>query len=105
MKKFTGRVTAIAAVTALTAACFSTTAFAYGEMDVSSSTFKSDTDSSTSFQTWRDTIWQNEKSDSGKVALTPGSTEKDLNFAWYSQVKCTPAVKCGKMDRRACKSI
>lgn len=56
MKKFTGRVTAIAAVTALTAACFSTTAFAYGEMDVSSSTFKSDTDSSTSFQTWRDTI-------------------------------------------------
>lgn len=96
MKKFTGRVTAIAAVTALTAACFSTTAFAYGEMDVSSSTFKSDTDSSTSFQTWRDTIWQNEKSDSGKVALTPGSTEKDLNFAWYSQVKGTPAVKVWK---------
>lgn len=101
MKKFTGRVTAIAAVTALTAACFSTTAFAYGEMDVSSSTFKSDTDSSTSFQTWRDTIWQNEKSDSGKVALTPGSTEKDLNFAWYSQVKGTPAVKVWKDGQKS----
>lgn len=34
MKKFTGRVTAIAAVTALTAACFPTTAFAYGEMSI-----------------------------------------------------------------------
>lgn len=34
MKKFTGRVTAIVAVTALTAACFPTTAFAYGEMSI-----------------------------------------------------------------------
>lgn len=101
MKKFTGRVTAIAAVTALTAACFPTTAFAYGEMDVSSSTFKSDTDNSTSFQTWRDTTWQNEKSDSGKVALTPGSTEKDLNFAWYSQAKGTPAVKVWKDGQKS----
>lgn len=35
------------------------------------------------------------------MALTPGSTEKDLNFAWYSQVKGTPAVKVWKDGQKS----
>lgn len=70
-----------------------------GEVDVSTSTFKSDTDNSEAFQTWRDTIWSTEKADSGKIALTPGETERDLNFAWYSETAGTPAVKIWKQGQ------
>ncbi|MDD3219265.1 MAG: S-layer homology domain-containing protein [Lachnospiraceae bacterium] len=34
--------------------------------------------------------------DAGKIILTPGVNETELNFAWYSQTKGTPAVKMGK---------
>ena len=69
-----------------------------GEVDVSTSTFKADTDNSAAFQTWRDGVWSTEKADSGKIALTPGKTEKDLNFAWYSEKgdsDATPVVHFG----------
>lgn len=70
-----------------------------GEVDVSTSTFKSDTDNSEAFQTWRDNIWVTEKADSARIALTPGETERDLNFAWYSETAGTPAVKIWKKSQ------
>lgn len=96
MKKLAKKVTTFVTASALAVSCLPMTALAYGEYDVSESTFKSDTDSSTAFQTWRDTIWSSSKADSGKIALTPGATEKDLNFAWYSENKGTPAVRVWK---------
>ncbi|MCI5731384.1 MAG: metallophosphoesterase family protein, partial [Eubacterium sp.] len=46
---------------------------------------------------WKENTWTGKESnDSGKIVLTPGATEKDLNFAWYSLTKGTPAVKVGK---------
>ena len=101
MKKLAKRVTTFAAVSALAVSSLPMTALAYGEYDVSKSTFKSDTDKSTEFQTWRDTIWSSAKSDSGKIALTPGKTEKDLNFAWYSKNKGTPAVRVWKDGQKS----
>ncbi|MDD7391052.1 MAG: metallophosphoesterase family protein [Lachnospiraceae bacterium] len=76
-----------------------------GEVDVSTSTFKSDTDNSADFQAWRDGIWSTEKADSGKIALTPGETEKDLNFAWYSEEAGTPAVRIWKKNQEKKASI
>ncbi|MGN0292387.1 MAG: metallophosphoesterase [Lachnospiraceae bacterium] len=76
-----------------------------GEVDVSTSTFKTDTDNSAAFQTWRDTVWSTEKADSGKIALTPGKTEKDLNFAWYSETSGTPAVRIWKKNQEKKASI
>lgn len=105
MKKYFKQVTALAAMTALTVASIPTSVFAYGEKDVNESTFKSDTDNSTEFQNWKNNTWKSEKSDSGKVALTPGKTEKDLNFAWYSQKKGTPAVKVWKDGQKGSAKI
>ena len=36
--------------------------------------------------------------DSGKIVLTPGATEKDLNFCWYSKTKGLAKVKLGKKE-------
>ena len=74
-------------------------AFAYGEADVSQSTFKQDTDNSADFQNWLSNVWQGgEKAyaQTENVALTPGSDAADLNFSWYSAGKGTPAVKVWK---------
>ena len=74
-------------------------AFAYGEADVSQSTFKQDTDNSADFQKWLSNVWQGgEKAyaQTENVALTPGSDAADLNFSWYSAGKGTPAVKVWK---------
>ena len=47
--------------------------------------------SSTEYQNWYADEWDNkEETDSGKVALTPGENENDLNFAWYSTNFGTP---------------
>lgn len=68
--------------------------YAYGEeVDVSTSTFKQDTDDSADYQSWLADTWSTEKADSGKIALTPGRTENDLNFAWYSMTTGIPAVR------------
>lgn len=37
--------------------------------------------------------------DSGKIVLTPGATEKDLNFCWYSKTKGLAKVKLGKKNQ------
>ncbi|MDO5411034.1 MAG: metallophosphoesterase family protein [Lachnospiraceae bacterium] len=71
-----------------------------GEVDVRESTFKDDTEASKAFQDWKNGIWQTEKADSGKIALTPGAEETDLNFAWYSKEAGTPAVKIWKKNQK-----
>lgn len=54
----------------------------------------STTDTSDSgYQNWKSNVWDQESIDSGKAILTPGATQNDLNIAWYSQSKGTPAVK------------
>ncbi len=48
------------------------------------------------YQKWYDTKWNQQESgemDSGKIVLTPGKDEKDLNFAWYSEETGTPQVR------------
>lgn len=69
---------------------------AYGET-TESSTLVSDTKAVSDYQTWKTDTWTGKESnDSAKIVLTPGATEKDLNFAWYSLEKGSPAVKIGK---------
>lgn len=51
------------------------------------------------YQNWYDTEWNNQEKgemDTGKVVLTPGKNERDLNFAWYSETKGTPQIKISK---------
>ena len=74
-------------------------AFAYGEENVSGSTFKQDTDNSADFQNWLSNVWQggeNAYAQTENVALTPGTNASALNFSWYSEGKGTPAVKVWK---------
>ena len=74
-------------------------AFAYGEYDVNSSTFKSDTDNSSDFQSWLGSVWQggeNAYAKTENIALVPGSDASALNFSWYSENKGTPAVMVWK---------
>lgn len=69
---------------------------AYGET-TESSTLVSDTKAVSDYQEWKENTWTGKESnDSAKIVLTPGATEKDLNFAWYSLEKGKPAVKVGK---------
>lgn len=80
------------------------TTYAYGEQDVSTSTFKADTDNSADFQNWLANIWQGGTAnfaDTDQIALTPGNDANDLNFAWYSENKGTPAVMVWKDGSRA----
>lgn len=72
-------------------------AFGYGET-TSSSTLISDTQGTGAYQTWKTNVWENAKSNSGNIILTPGKTEKDLNFAWYSESSTGVAVKLSKND-------
>ena len=79
-------------------------AFAYGEADVSQSTFKQDTDNSADFQNWLSNVWQGgEKAyaQTENIALTPGSDAADLNFSWYSAGNGTPAVKVWKDESKS----
>lgn len=68
------------------------TALAYGE-DGGAGTYPTLTFAKDAFTNWRTNEWESEKDDSGKIVMTPGETERDLNFAWYSQAKGTPAVR------------
>ena len=82
----------------------SVTTYAYGEQDVDTSTFKSDTDNSADFQNWLANIWQGGTenfADTNQIALTPGNDANDLNFAWYSENKGTPAVMVWKDGSKA----
>ena len=75
-----------------------------GEVDVSTSTFKSDTDNNEAFQTWKENVWSIEKADSGRITLTPGEDERDLNFAWYSEQSGDPAVKIRRKNQKESKA-
>lgn len=71
-------------------------AAAYGET-TQNSTLVNDTQSVPDYQEWKNSIWTGKESaDSGKIVLTPGATEKDLNFCWYSKEAGEPAIKIGK---------
>ncbi len=71
---------------------------AYGETS-QSSTLISDTQQVSDYQTWKENVWTGKESaDSSKIVLTPGATEKDLNFCWYSEEKGSPAVKVGQKE-------
>ncbi len=88
-----------AAATMIAGMVPSVNAFAYGAYDVSKSTFKADTDNSADFQNWVSTVWQGGEeayANTDEIALTPGSDVNDLNFAWYSESKGTPAVMVWK---------
>lgn len=68
--------------------------YAFGETSESSVLFKTDIPNQQSYQDWNISEWNdNAEMDSGKIVLTPGNTEKDLNFAWYSETKGVPQVK------------
>lgn len=100
----------IAAAMAVTVAATSApvNVFAYGETSASSTLF-TDTQNISDYATWKDNVWnkkddqgnltgEGESYDSSRIILTPGKTEKDLGFAWYSQKKGEPAVKIGKKE-------
>ena len=62
-------------------------AFGYGET-TASSTLNKETKADSGFASWNKSTWKGkEANDSGKIMLTPGETEDDLNFAWYSKEK------------------
>ncbi len=64
------------------------------------STLTADTKAVSEYQTWKDSTWTGKESiDSGKIVLTPGATEKDLNFAGIPKQKGLAKVKLGKKRR------
>lgn len=90
------KVIAYSLIASLSVSLHSIQAGAYGET-TEKSTLINDTKQITDYQTWKENTWTGKESnDSAKIVLTPGATEKDLNFAWYSLTKGTPAVKVGK---------
>ncbi len=105
-KNLLRRAAAITAASLMAATIIPSAAFGYGEMNVGDSTFKTDTDSSQAYTTWRSNVWNaSESADSGKVTLTPGADENDLNFAWYSETKGNPAVKVYEYGKKSSAKI
>ena len=107
-KKNIARIAAIAMAVATATTPVQYNVFAYGETSGNSTLF-ADTQNISDYNTWKDTVWnkkdeqgkltrEGEAYDSSKIILTPGKTEKDLGFAWYSQEKGSPAVKIGKKE-------
>lgn len=107
-KKNIARIAAIAMAVATATTPVQYNVFAYGETSGNSTLF-ADTQNISDYNTWKDTVWnkkdeqgkltrEGEAYDSSKIILTPGKTEKDLGFAWYSQGKGSPAVKIGKKE-------
>lgn len=102
-KKLLKKAAAAVLVSTLTISALPLSAFAYGEKEVQGNESKV-ADNTTEFQTWRDNVWwggENASSDSGRITLTPGENEKDLNFAWYSENKGTPAVMIWKDGQKS----
>lgn len=77
------------------------TTYAYGEHDSSQGQkqFNSATTGTQEYQDWLANTWQGGTKDyanTNQIALTPGNDANDLNFAWYSENKGTPAVMVWK---------
>ena len=91
-----GKKIAAVSMAAALAVSMSIPSFAYGEV-TGSSTLVSDTQAASAYQTWKKTVWDmGARANSANIVMTPGATAKDLNFAWYSEAKGTPAVKISK---------
>ena len=66
---------------------------AYGEVTLDSEiTVADETVELPEYNEWLNTWQQVQATSTANVMLTPGSSEKDLNFAWYSTDIGTPAV-------------
>lgn len=107
-KRLFTKAAAIALMSAVTLTSAQVPVLAYGEYNVGSSTFKEDTDNSDDFKNWLANEWSSgntQFADSGKIALTPGTSEKNLNFAWYSEAKGTPAVMIWKDGQKSAAKI
>lgn len=91
-----GKKIAAVSMAAALAVSMSIPSFAYGEV-TGSSTLVSDTQATSEYQTWKKNVWDaGARANSANIVMTPGATAKDLNFAWYSEAKGTPAVKISK---------
>ena len=82
------------------------TTYAYGEYDSSQGQkeFNAATTGTQEYQDWLANIWQGGTenfADTDQIALTPGNDANDLNFAWYSENKGTPAVMVWKDGSKA----
>lgn len=82
------------------------TTYAYGEYDSSQGQkeFNAATTGTQEYQDWLANIWQGGTenfADTDQIALTPGNDANDLNFAWYSENKGTPAVMVWKDGNKA----
>lgn len=78
---------------------------AYGTVDVNGFSFEQETDVKSDFKQWLEKEWldgddaatkdvdESAHANTGRVAMTPGRMEEELNFAWYSREKGVPAVK------------
>lgn len=104
-KNLLKKAAAVAMMATMVVGSTTTSAFAYGEGSVKDSSFNTFKTEGTEYDTWNTDTWSSTKKDSGKIALTPGSTEKDLNFAWYSETKATPAVKVWKDGQKASAAV
>lgn len=83
-------------VVAAVAIGISLNAFAYGEVEHTDHRVTEATFELQAFKDWDTGTWVTEREDSAKITLTPGATQSDLNFSWYSETKGTPAVKISK---------
>ncbi|WP_455720182.1 metallophosphoesterase family protein [Agathobacter sp.] len=82
------------------------TTYAYGEYNSSQGQkeFNAATTGTQEYQDWLANIWQGGTenfADTDQIALTPGNDANDLNFAWYSETKGTPAVMVWKDGSKA----
>lgn len=103
-KSLKKKIASIATASVMMVGCMPMSALAYGgDVTVDNGAFRSATDNNEAYRLWKSTVWDaGERANSGRVALTPGNTEKDLNFAWYSEAKgLTPAVKVWKAGNEA----
>lgn len=101
-KNFGKKFATLVTVSALAVGCLPMNVFAYGgEVTVDNGAFRTETDNNDEYKTWKNDVWDaGERADSGKIALTPGDTEADLNLAWYSETKgIQPAVKVWEVGK------
>lgn len=98
MRKNINKIAAMTMAAAMISAITIPQVFGYGETS-QSSTLITDTQGTSSYQTWKTNTWETEKNNSGKILLTPGATENDLNFAWYSESSTTAVVKLSNNEQ------
>lgn len=91
MRATTGVLSAIMMASAMTSGFANTTAYAATEH------FNDASKDSTDWANWK-TNWDSYSSNYENVSLTPGATESQLNFGWYSATQETPKVRIGTVE-------